>query len=786
MPNGYRSLRSGSGNVEVTSKLKRRNAVASLFNTGYRWDPGAPLHRLLLKEMSDGTTPATAEEVQDAIIAAVLKDLDQPEPIRVGDWVQFQAKSGAGVGVAVEVDFGGLTGIPGFTAALSGGIKYRSSNAMMILIGRFQSRYGFRQYTIELDGKTWSLVGMIGATSSFSAELSAEAGFKLQAPGIESEKESGTFTPDNSNSGGTLAAESLAVKAELKAVARLSIQGTWTSWFSYAPATISHPDFGDTMKRQLLDLLGPGDKGMIKVSIDACLDRHIQNDGPLKPWESERPQATKGFFKKVKNVFGKSGNVRLGRYYDYLLLCYDKVSEIIERIDSDSSYNPTHTKAEFQAVQRDLVYHLTRINKFVNNNLVEKNATKSGDASEIFRSNNLSSGQANLRRSYTEAMAIINQTPSHVAVAVTETQSAIGINGVATAAALGQSANASAFLGLKAWSRDSASTFQIAKIAEFESGNHGRLSIPVIMTQITTYSYRSLFIGSELRADVSIPNIDAEAGVGAGVRSNSLYYSGDILYWLPPFNREIERARQRKKRAIRVRYVLPNSTRNHGRSFSSRALRKAADGDMSTLDDWFGFTPRESLTVKEFLDANRASIGDTKRHKVARADASYSVGPSSDDAETETDESRAEFYLLEVAFELSDDVHLTCKDVGRTRGSGGKLYNSAAKLFAGESSDRMLELSRTKARYRGNLVGVWLRKRLYDELDDSKTKFKIGFKIAYVAELNIELESVEEAGRHAVVTIAEQFFEPSSQESDRPLAPATPDKRYSPLVLFHV
>ena len=67
-------------------------------------------------------------------------------------------------------------------------------------------------------------------------------------------------------------------------------------------------------------------------------------------------------------------------------------------------------------------------------------------------------------------------------------------------------------------------------------------------------------------------------------------------------------------------------------------------------------------------------------------------------------------------------------------------------------------------------------------------EFKIGFKIAYVAELNIELESVESAGRHAVVTIASQFFDADSNTSDpaTPYPEAPPDKSYSPLILFHV
>jgi hypothetical protein len=55
---------------------------------------------------------------------------------------------------------------------------------------------------------------------------------------------------------------------------------------------------------------------------------------------------------------------------------------------------------------------------------------------------------------------------------------------------------------------------------------------------------------------------------------------------------------------------------------------------------------------------------------------------------------------------------------------------------------------------------------------------------AFVAELNIELEDIKTAGKHAVITVASQFFEASSADTAYPAA--GPEKSYSPLVLFHV
>jgi hypothetical protein len=90
LPGESKRLLQASGNsIEVSRNLTRGNKFQSLVNTGYRSDPGAPLHKLLLRE---GANAATQEEVQQKIIEGVYKGLDQPDPIRVGIGFNFMLK----------------------------------------------------------------------------------------------------------------------------------------------------------------------------------------------------------------------------------------------------------------------------------------------------------------------------------------------------------------------------------------------------------------------------------------------------------------------------------------------------------------------------------------------------------------------------------------------------------------------------------------------------------------------------------------------------------------------
>lgn len=771
----------------ITRTLHLKKKLPRILGGGYREDPGSSLHALLL----DASTAGSDEELRTNLIKGLGKGLKQDNngdfpAIESGDWIQCQAVSGGSIGGDVAADFGKFVAPEGVTLETKLDLKFTACQAMMVLIGCANESYASTKGKLELKESAYTLAGMSGAVTEFVAKVSFEFSIGAEAKankalGKDYDKEASEGKFEDS---GKVSMELVGAKAEAKAGFKASIEGKWRSWFVYAPVLLSFKNFDQELSRKFAELLGPGNKQEIKHSLEKFyddLDRSslVQHERPKGNEVTGRLGEVWG---AMKSLTKQSNRPAVQRYYMNL-------GSLIAKLNADPRMNENDAtlSEKLKDLRAKAQWHQARLKRFVTDNLVAKDAAQ---RSGIVNEKMVSEGKVNntyqfettdeqklrSQAGYQTVLPLIRQTPGFVTVAVSEQQREAGLFGAAGAEAgvktasgkLKAGASAEVFAGVRYARRHSVSTFQTLKVARDSKETTTR--VPIIMTQDVDYIYTTYFRGVEAAGSLEIPRA-LQAKIGGQkpiVGENVFRYEGKVIYWVAPNDRDYARylGRQMSVASHKTAEVLSkSSTYNIGRSWSFDFLARASRGGRE-LDDLalgYGFRMKEGDGREELRNFLAANVGggrltDTKTGAGSLTYAYNDKGDTYGD-----DRNKLDYYLLEIAFDLPEDLNANWEFVPRTH----ERSTDPARILR-------LTTNSVKGKPRGRLRGAWLRKRSYDSTCQDRAMFTLGFRY-FPAKVNIKLEDVDNAGRHVVANVAAQTW-PGKDNNETA----------SPLTILHV
>lgn len=644
-----------------------------------------------------GIGRARAETVLDKekverFLSEQLLEAFRAAELKSGEVSHAYAVHGWGVAASAEVDFGSLVAPSLLTLVAKAKLRAEVCDAMFVALMRFQQSRGVEQ--------PFLLAILTGYSYAVSGSLGAEVGIKVGlgtfgVKGTETEKEERSFKLEAGNANHAKGLECANLKLEAKIVAQGSATVEIAGFQARAESPLFYRSHDDpTLQRYLGALLGGGAKADLKLHAI----RFLEDLRARRPELNVEIPHANWLSERLWNA-----NPKLTE----LQRCLTEVTDKFDDISSPYSYLDPQVREDANSAK----YHTLLLG-----NLRERRAETAAAEARAAQAATVGGFNSKILREF-----------CFVSVFASKTQLTRGVEAKAEASIAAQGAEAGAAVNWTnawMWSTNRFQTF----VPLVASGSQRPTGVR-LMTQDAAIKYvtskRELtaeasasFLNVQQRTEFERerqPQIGDRTTFLAAVREearlkqrafylekNTLTYSATTLVWdYPATGRETPRC-------------VEGCGVSYGASVSWKSLKELSDLAIAA-DDPLCLQLASALAVEPVVidqwlvrfTAERATLETT-----------YGLNDESD-------------VILETAFAVEPTT-------------------LPASLFVLNGSAWQANKVEFSA---GELQSIRLRRRLYDCVDDTRVRFKLGAKLAFIAEIKVELEEVSRAGKFGTETL---------------------------------
>lgn len=685
---------------------------------------GSVLHSQLYAEAIQDLDPWQIAALRPGSLFTVF--LGDLTPYK-GALVSGFSQRGGRLKTKVEFDFGDLLApgakFAGFQATAAANVQAQAEHSayMMMVLSRMPRSLAGLDFA-----EPWTLACMTGYLVGWRIAVGAEAGIKIGAEGIEGDKVDGPpgLQRQESPSSSESLWEDAAAKCEAKAVleAEVSYEGQRLKIRDSAP--LAYSNNGDAeLAREFEQLLGPGDKHTVKrhaLSIfeDSGLTDEMKAAKPERNW----------FRRKFRSEHMSSfAEIEEG---------FNKLVDAIDACDWPQTQKDRYlARVEFHRknIETYRTFDIEAITK-------ERDSTRR--AALMARGGE----DQNTREGFqyvTSKFCFIDlwgHKPGAKATAKAE--------GALQLAGQGMTAGASAGVegGVK-WTLYRYQTYvsQYSKrraagpgqgfmnvVAEasrakgLDAFKNLKLSRDmIVMTQDTRITYKQVTFSASAQAEFKsvLGGVDGEKG---GTKSyGAMSYRSAVVYWKVPYARDVS--------ASMTMPAEEGSGLCIGHSYPTEKLYAAAESQSQEYAETIG----RDLSVEP--DCVLTFLAQCKRKLPALFEKYPAV-------------------LVEAAFPVPSGYRFPVEETTKAQWKWHQPKSGSIHGFKGQmAQDLGLDSVLIGSGPVRTPQVLRLRVRQADSTDNTKSKFKLGFKA--VVGVEIELESVENAGREAIVDLHNTFFD---------------------------
>lgn len=657
----------------------------------------------------------------------------------LGDLVPYKgalvsgfSQRGGRLKTKIEADFGDVL-CPGLaTAAVNAKVSAEHSAYMMMILSRMPSSSGTLDFA-----EPWTLACLTGYLAGWRVSVGGEVGIKKGASGIEGDKDSDSgpsgFQSQEKPTSSASLWEDAAAKCEAKAVleGELYYEGHRLKLRDSAPlayCTNSDPE----LSREFESLLGPGDKHTVKRRALSIFD-----DAGLSE-EMKKCKPERNVFRRVF----RSGHMSSFAEIEVGLAALES------KID-DSDW-PQSKKDRYLG---QIEFHRKDIETYRSFDLQEilQERDKNRQAALLSRggeSENTNRGFQHVTSRFC-FIDLWGHKPGASATAKAEATVQLAGSGVTASAQIGVEGGVKWTLYryqtyVSQYSRkrvgDPAGSFRnVVAEASRKQGLKAFKNLELsrdmlVMTQDTRITYKSVALKGKVGVEVRTPIKNKDLGPPekeiAGYSAMS--YRSAVVYWRVPYSRDVA--------ASISMPAEKGSGYSIGHSYPTKRLFEQAGG--AGIDEY-------AQTVASDLSCD---LDCTKQFLTEIAPLLPALF------------GQADAVLLEASFAVPAGYRFPVKEAQK---NNYQWHEPATGLRDGFKPHMAKELGisatliRASPRRRPSVLR--LRARQGDFVDNTETKFKLGFK--FVLGVEIELESIEKAGRESIIDLHNTFFNDSGSHS---------------------
>jgi hypothetical protein len=755
---------------------------------------GSNLAKLLSKNVDQqvrDVSLVTKEAMVNARAAAIVKEFLGNSNvggnlIPAGEMIYGFSQKGYTGSAAVEVDIAQLF-LPGspLTVKAKVSVKGEGSRYLFIILQRFpDSVEGVRI------SKAYSLGGYGGTSGAVTITLNFDMGLEFKPPAFSKTVKKDTSgrdvideTTSKSKTAQSLEDASVACEAFIGGTAELTQRWEWLKLDCHNPLLYDLSSQSGELQNAFMQIIGPGDKTTIKN--EAC--NFIGRINPaLNPDTSSLQKGLTRFFSAGK----LSGNAATQKVTDALTAARtqiaaepdspQKANRLAQADYHTNLFTLFHARDEEQVIadlnqqaKQQASGQIATVEAAAKQQLQDQIAetrTKLSDQSAAGRfahKGNLGRLAALKWKKNTlandhedEWERARHSAICHLSLSSNETKGMIGGKASAKAGISGgytssidTAVEAEAFAGYKGSYKRSRYRYNNFTTGQTAIGH----LVPILYTQDTDMKYKTHFFGATVKASATLLGQSAASASGEmGVMINTFSYISRNIFWRVPSKSAISTGDMRTT-------GLPGSGLSMGYSFDLGSLiaNNVANNDDALKDkaSRVGITSGEDFQkFKLFIEkivlalpgqSGGSSIISSGGDSIFGASGSAKHAGMAQAAESKS--AAAERYtglpyIIEASFIPAGG---TSRVTIHPNKRGGFQLHKYENLWQ--------QVEQLRGVY-SKLQCLRLRKREYDDLDDNKSLFKLGFKLGPVAKMDVEIESVDKAGMFRVNKVAEEVF----------------------------